>query len=840
MFFDNLIQDLRIGLRVLIKEKGFCALAVTVLALGICAVTTQFSVVNGVILRGFSFPNAERLMSLQFIDATPGQANFFGNNSQIFALDYQEMAPSQKSFELLSGYINGSTVNLTYQGNPKRYTGAYVTENFFKILGVTPLRGRDFTAADNQPGAEKTALIGYNLWQRDFGGAADIVGQAIRLNGRSATIIGVMPQGFAFPVNEEIWIPIFTEFTPKPRNERTAQGNTLAVIGLLRADQSLEQANSEITTFAARFAKDYADTNKQFSVGLVQPLIKTFTPVQLSKQLYFMLAICVLVLLLACSNVMNMQFARATLRAKELAIRSSLGASRWRLVRQMLTESFLLASIGAVIGIVLAFKATDFLFATSRNLSNPIPAYITFDVDGRVLGIIVVMTMLAAILSGVIPAWLASRANPNDALKEGGRGNTSRAINLITRGLVVFQILITSVILVSAFLQLQAILRQQKIDYGYDTTALMSGRMGLMDGDYPTSDARRLFYDRLLREMRASPEIESVALTSRFRMTFAGAGPIEIEGKDYKENRDRPQVNFENVTDGYFATLGQRLIEGRDFLPDDADLKQPVAVVNAFFAKKFFGNETPLGRRFRTVGNNGQLLGPWRVIVGVVSDVRMLGPFNNPNVDAAGFYVPFYTVLFGPAAPPAAQQFATVVVKPRGVPAPTFANNLQRNVQRVDSNLPLYYLGTPAENQDTFIGGNRVIAAMFTVFGIVAMLLAAVGLYGVMSFSVNQRTAEFGIRMALGADNRSILAMVLRQGSIQLGLGLALGLGAALAIAFLGGQDLRNNLSNMISPQDPPTYIAVALLLSAVATIATLIPALRATRVDPMVALRAE
>ncbi len=840
MFFENFLQDLRIGVRVLIKEKGFCALAVAVLALGIAAVTTQFSVVNGVLLRGFSFPNAERLMSVQFIDPTPGQNNFFGNNNQIFALDYQDMLPTQKSFELMAAYINGSTVNLTYQGNPKRYTGAYVTENFFKILGVAPARGRDFSPADNQPGAEKTALIGYDMWQRDFGGVDNIVGQSIRLNGRSATIIGVMPKGFAFPVNEEIWIPLFGEFTPKPRNERNAQGNTPAVIGLLRREQSVEQANSEITTFANRFAKDFPDSNKQFSVGLVQPLIKTFTPVQLSGLLLSMLAVCVAVLFLSCSNVMNMQFARATLRAKELAIRSSLGATRWRLIRQMLTESLLLACIGATIGVFLAFKATDFLIATARNLQNPIPAYITFDVDARVVVLIVGITMLAAVISGVVPAWMASRANPNDALKEGGRGNTSRAINIVTAGLVIFQIFLTCIILVASFLQGQAIIRQQKLDYGYDTHALISARMGLMDGDYPTSDARRLFYDRLLRELRASPEIEAVSLTSRFRMTFAGNGPIEIEGKDYKENRDRPQVNFENVTDGYFATLGQRLIEGRDFTADDTDLKQPVAVVNAFFAKKFFGNESPIGRRFRTVGNNGLLFGPWRVIVGVVSDVRMLGPFNNPNVDAAGFYAPFYSTLFGPAAAPAAQQFTTVVVKPRGVPAATFANNLLRIVQRVDSNLPLYFVGTPAENQDSFLGQNRIVAAMFTIFGLVAMILAAVGLYGVMSFSVNQRTSEFGIRMALGADGRSILAMVLKQGSLQLAIGLVLGLGLSLGIAILGGDGVKNALSNMISPQDPATYLSVALLLTVVSFVATLIPALRATRVDPMVALRAE
>jgi predicted permease len=553
-----------------------------------------------------------------------------------------------------------------------------------------------------------------------------------------------------------------------------------------------------------------------------------------------MLAICVLVLLLACSNVMNMQVARATLRAKELAIRSSLGATRWRLVRQMLTESLLLATIGAVIGVALAFYATDLLLATARNLPNPIPAYITFDVDGRVLALIVFITMGAAIVSGILPAWMASHANPNDALKDSGRGSTSRTIGLVTRSLVVLQLLGTCIILVGSFLQYQAVIRQQKLDYGYDTSALTSARLGLMEGDYPSSDAKRLFYDRLLRELRASPEVESAALTNRFRMTFSGNGPIEIEGRTYPENRDRPNANFETVTDGYFATLGAKLREGRDFSADDDDLKQPVAIVNAAFAQKYFGTDSAVGRRFRTVGNQGQVFGPWRVIVGVVADTRMLGPFNNPNVDDTGFYVPFYSSVFGPATAPAATQFATIVVRPRGVPASTFANNIRRLVQRVDANLPLYFVGTPAENQDTFLGQNRIIALMFGIFGVVATVLAAVGLYGVMSFSVNQRTSEFGIRMALGADSTSILTMVLRQGSVQLALGLITGLGLALLIATLGGQGIQNALSNMISPRDPVTYLAVAALLTVVSLVATLIPARRATRVDPMIALRAE
>jgi len=839
MFLETFFQDLRIGLRVLLKERAFCALAVVVLALGICVVTTMFSVINGVMLRGFSFPNADRLTSIQFID--PAQTNFFGVASQIFAFDYDEIVKNQKSFEYTAGYFSGSTVNVTYNGVPRRYTGAYTTQDFFRILGVTPVLGRDFTAADNTPGAEKVTIIGNALWKRDFGSNPNIIGTSIRINGKPATIIGVMPPGVAFPINEELWIPLFNEFGPQPRNTSAAAASTPAVLGLIRRDVSLEQANLEISGFAERLAKEFPDTNKLFRVGLVEPLIKTFTPAQLRGLLFSMLGVCLAVLLLACANVMNMQFARATLRAKELAIRSSLGATRSRLIRQMLTESLLLATLGATLGVVIAYWATDFLHSVAINLPNPIPAYITFDIDAWVLTFVVVATVLAAVVSGVLPAWMASHAHPVEVLKESGRGNTSRGIGLVTRGLVITQILLTSVILIASLLQLQSIVRQQALDYGYNTESVITARMGLMDGDYPNNDARKAFMDRLVLQLRNSPEIESAALTSRFRMTFSGNGRIEIEGRAYATDKDRPNVNIENVTDGFFATIGLRLIEGRDFTREEDDLKLPVAIVDSRFAHKYFGNESALGRRFRTVGNNGMLFGPWRTIVGVVSDTRMLGPFNNPNVEDFGFYVPYHVLAFGPAAGPNGPQlqFSTIVVRPRGVVPATFGNNLRREVGKVDPNLPLYFVGTARENQDSFLGQSRIVAGMFTVFGVVAMILASVGLYGVMSFAVNQRTQEFGIRMALGADRSRILRMVLRQGSIQLIIGLALGLGVALTIAVIFGAAIKNTLFN-VNPHDPLVYATVALLLATVSFVATLVPARRATKVDPMISLRAE
>jgi len=366
--------------------------------------------------------------------------------------------------------------------------------------------------------------------------------------------------------------------------------------------------------------------------------------------------------------------------------------------------------------------------------------------------------------------------------------------------------------------------------------------MGLMDGDYPTPEARKLFFDRLVRELRADPAFEAAALTNRFRMAFSGFSAVEIEGQSYKTDSDRPNANFEQITDGYFATLGAKILEGRDFDLADSDAKLPVAIVNAPFAKKHFGTASALGRRFRTVGNNGRLFGPWRTIIGVVVNVRMQAPFNISAVDDTGFYVPYFASVFGPAsAAPFPQQFTTVLVRPRGhVPPGSVAPALQRAVQKIDPNLPLYFVGTPKENQATFLAQNRIIAVMFSAFGAVAVVLASIGLYGVMSFAVNQRMQEFGVRMALGADRGDILQMVLRQGAVQLLIGLGLGLGSSLLIGWIGRDAISRNVLFDISPNDPLTYAAVIMLLTFVAFIATFVPARRATRVDPMIALRAE
>jgi predicted permease len=451
----------------------------------------------------------------------------------------------------------------------------------------------------------------------------------------------------------------------------------------------------------------------------------------------------------------------------------------------------------------------------------------------------VLATIGAAVVSGLLPALGSSRSRSIDVLRDSGRGNTSYRVSLLSRGLVVFQIVVTCVLLIGAMLQLQSIVKQQNIDYGYDTAGVMSARMGLMDGDYPSSEARKQFYDRLLEQMRANPEYEAVGLTNRFRMVFSGNNPIEIEGKKYATDQEKPNTNFELVTGSFFDVTKQKLLDGRTFTDQDLDTRQPVAIVNAAFAKKHFGTASAVGRRFRAAGNPNQA-SPWRTIVGVVTTVRMSGPFNNPGVDDSGYYMPFYASPGGPTPPtPLASQFATVVVRPRGGPAEPLANSLRREVAKLDPNLPLYFVGTPKSQILGFVAQNRIIATMFTVFGAVAVLLAAVGIYGVMSFSVNQRTQEFGVRMALGAGRAKILTMVIRQSAVQIGLGLIVGLGLAMAIAIVGADGIQNVLFG-VNPRDKAIYGAVFGLIAIVSLVATLVPARRATRVDPIVALRAE
>ena len=834
MILESFRQDIRVGLRVLLKDKVFLVLSIVVLALGIGGAMTQFTVVNAIVLRGFSFPHPEQLASVGLIDPkATEQNNNFGNGNIPTAQDYEDLKAAQHSFAMMAGYLSGSTINVTYNNNPQRYTGSYVTEDLFKIIGVSPVLGRDFTAEDNKFGSPKTAILGDEIWRRDFNADPNIVGQSVTINGKAATIIGVMASGFKFPTAEELWTPLYNEWPPTPRGELFLGANSRApaVMGRLKPGVTLDQTNAEMIAIARNIAADNPKTNKDLTSASVQPLINAFTNVQLRQIVWAMLGAVIVVLLIACVNVMNMQFGRTALRAKELAIRGALGASRWRLVRQMLTESLVVAVLGAIGGSLIAFWGVAMFDNVVKAAPFPPPYWWQFTIDGRVLIFTLAITFLATVVSGLIPALISSRGNAAEVMKEGGRGNSSRLVNVITRVLVVAQIALTAALLIAATLQIKSIRNQMKLDYGYDDTSLYAARLALMEGTYPSEDSRREFFKRAVRALRENPQFEAAAMTDRFRMTFAPNGQYEVDGQNYLTDRDRPTGNFESVSDNYFATLGLKIREGRDFTIDDSDAKQPVAIVNASFARKHWGNQSALGHQVR-IFNPGKEQ-PWRTIVGVVPDTLMQGPFDQLT-EAGGFYMP----LLG-ASP--ATQFATVVVRPRaGQRADTLGPVLSKAVAGIDSNLPTYFPGTPAQFHNDTLSGSRVIATLFTIFGVIAFILSGVGLYGVMSFSVNQRTQEFGIRMALGADAKRILRMVMSQGAWQLAIGLVLGVGGvALLLGVVAAAALKNILFK-VNPLDPTIYFAVTGLLTLVAAVSCFIPARRATRVDPMVALRYE
>ena len=735
----------------------------------------------------------------------------------------------------MAGYLSGSTINVTYKNNPQRYTGGYVTEDFFKITGVSPILGRDFTAEDNKPGAERTIILGYEIWKRDFNGDPNVVGQNVRVNSKPATIIGVMPPNFKFPNFEELWTPLYNQFPPIPRGQLVIGPNNAAPVGYGSAQTGCYSRSGECGIYhsCSPVGAGISKNEPEFHIGDGAAAREFAHRRAISANR------------LGDVGRGNSRFADRVRERHEHAVRPGCIASkRTRDSRRAGGDT--LATCQADVdrkfgGRGIRSSRWSSFGLLERRLADPrhgrrchlgSDCRIGFDLQSTraVLAFIVGITLVTTIVSGFVPALISAHSNAAEMMKEGGRGNSSRLVNVITRLLVIGQIALTAALLIAATLEIRSIRNQLQLDYGYDENAIYSARMALMEGAY-TEDGRREFFKRAVRELRANPQFDSAALSDRFQMTFAGGGQYEVDGQNYLTDRDRPRGNFESVSDNYFSTLGLKILEGRDFTIDDADTKQPVAIVNATFARKHWGNQSALGHQVR-IFNPGEPQ-PWRTIVGVVPDTLMQGPFDQ-QTDSAGFYMP----ILG-ASP--ATQFCTVLVRPRaGQRAETLGPALKKAVAQLDSDVPIYFPGTAARLHDENLSGNRIVVSLFAIFGGVAFVLSAVGLYGVMSFSVSQRTQEFGIRMALGADARRIFRMVMTQGAWQLVIGLVLGAGAAaLLLGVLVAAALRNILFK-VNALDPSIYLAVAGLLTIVAALSCFIPARRATRVDPVAALRYE
>ncbi|HEX9727208.1 MAG TPA: ABC transporter permease [Gemmatimonadales bacterium] len=798
-------KDLRYSVRMLFKNPGLTAIAVVALTLGIGLTTTMFSIVYGALFRGLPFPESSRIMHLERNNLSQDIESM-----EVTIHDYRDWRAQQASFNGLAAFWNG-TVNLSgVEGRPERFDGAFMSDNAFAVLGVQPQLGRAFRPEDDQPGAPYVAVIGWTMWQHHFDGDPDILGRTVRLNSRPATIIGVMPEGFAFPLSEEIWLPMQVN----PDTMARGEGTTLEVYGRLADGVSEEQAAAAMATIAHRLEMEYPGTNEGIGAH-IKPYTEEYIGDDVSTLLFTMLAAVFLVLLIACTNVANLLLARAVQRSKEVAIRSSLGATRFRVVMQFLTETFAIVAVGAAAGIGLAWVGVR-LFNNAIVDTQP-PFWIDIRIDTVAVVFVVALSLVATLIAGVLPALRASGANVNEVLKDESRGSSSMRIGRVSKGLVTAEIALSCGLLVAAGLMIKSVVKLRTIDYGFPTEVL-TARVGLFETGYPDQERRVQFFDGLQTRLNGMPGVTAAALGTALPGLGSGGFRFALDGAAYDKDQDYPTARWAAVSPGYFSTFETEVTQGRDFSVQDTENNLPVVVVNESFVKHFFPGESPLGRRIRT--GTSETEEPWMTIVGVVPDLLMDGIQNE---DPEGMYVPIAQTDL---------RFVSLVLRTQGEPM-TLASNLRDEVIAIDTDLPLYWVDTLGDRISQANWFYDVFGILFMVFGAAALFLGAVGLYGVMSFSVTSRTQEVGIRMALGAQNRDVVGMIMRQGLWQLGIGLAVGLG----IAALLSRGLRIVLFQ-VEPWDPIMFISVAVTLLAVGLLASFIPARRAARIDPVVALR--
>jgi putative ABC transport system permease protein len=802
---DSLLQDLRYSLRLLLKNPGFAAVAVLALALGIGANTAIFSVVNAVLLRPLPYTEPDRLMLVISSNPTRGFARF-----AVSPPDFLDWSAQSRSFEAMAA-MDTSPFNLTQGKEPERLRGARVSASFHGIMRAKPALGRDFLPEDDRDGAELVVLISHDLWTRLFASDPGIVGRTVALNGRQRTIIGIMPKGYTFPSRSELWVPL--AFEKDDLNSRG--GHYLTVIGRLKPETSMATARAELGTITSQLQKQYPDTNTGWG-AIVEPLSEAIVG-NVRPALLVLLGSVAFVLLIACANVANLLLARASERQREVAIRLAMGAGRPRLMRQLLTESAVLGLLGGVCGLLIALWGTDLLVAAGQ---DNLPRFREVSVDGRVLAFTFGLSLLTGLVFGVVPALQASRPNLNETLKEGGRGTTSgRSRSRLRNVLVIGEIALALILLTGAGLMLKSFLRLSSVDPGFRTDHLLTMDVALPDAKYPDDVRQAAFIRQALERLRALPGVESAAAIT----TMPLGGQMEshsfvIEGRAEQGPSERASANYDAVSAGYFRAMGIPILKGRDVLESDAAGAPRVAIVSETFVKRFFPGEDPIGRRIDI--NNGP--DAWREIVGVVADVKhqALDEKVRPHV-----YEPL-------AQDPAT--WMTYALRTAGEPL-GLATAARQAILAIDSEQPVAEVKTAETLVSESITQPRFAMLLLSVFASVALVLAGLGTYGVLAYTVSQRTHEFGVRMALGARRREVLGLVVRQGLLLAGIGVGIGL-----LAAVGASRLLSGLLFGVSPTDPLTYAGVALLLCATALLACLVPARRATLVDPMTALRCE
>ncbi|HKG48225.1 MAG TPA: ABC transporter permease [Pyrinomonadaceae bacterium] len=805
----DLLHDLRYAVRLQRKNPGFTIVAVIALALGIGANTAIFSVVNTVLLRPLPYKDPERLVMV-WEDAsrhgyprdTPAAANY---------VDWRDQ---NQVFESMAA-IADTSFNLTGAGDPERLEGRRVSANLFPLLGVDPQIGRVFTAAEDQPGAQRVVLLSYALWQRRFGGDPNIVGRALTLNGESHVVVGVMPARFQLPSSDDqAWVPI--AFTQQETGNRGR--HYLQVLARLKPGVSLTQAQSEMSTIAARLQQQYPQFNTELGAA-VQPLQEHLVG-DIKPALLILLGAVGLVLLIACANVANLLLARAAVRQKEIAVRVALGARRWRLIRQFLTESVLLSTLGGLVGLAIAYGGLVLLKAfIPENISQARE----ISIDLKVLGFTFLVSVVTGVVFGLAPAVQAARFNQIDTLKEGGRDAATGGGGKVLRGLLVTaEVAISLVLLIGAGLLINSFLRLRNVDPGFRPDNLLTMKIVLPEPKYAEIERRSAFYTDLIQRVQSLAGVRSAAVTTNLPLYRQGNSiGISIEGQPAPPPGQERIVVTRIISPGYFDTMGIPLLRGRQLTDQDTETTPNAVVISETMARRYWPGEDAIGKRIAA----GRVRSPedWIQVVGVVKDVRQFELTAEPRPQMylsyrqAGFFDP-----------------RDLVVKTDVDPS-SLAATVRKAVWEIDKDQPVSNIQTMEAILADSIARQRFSMLLLAIFAAVALVLAGVGIYGVMSYSVAQRTHEIGIRMALGAQTGAVLKLAVGYGMKLVIAGIVIGLIAAFALTRV-----MSTLLFGVTATDPATFTLISLLLIAVAALASYVPARRATRVNPIIALRYE
>lgn len=810
----SLMQDLRFALRLVVKGRWFTAVAVAALTLGIGVNATVFTLVNAVLIRGLPFRDSG---SLYMLGQRRAQESRGGSLS---IADLQDWRAQTRTFGALAAFTGGNMNISDDRGLPEQARGTWLTANAFQVLGQQPHLGRDFAADEDRKGAERVVILGYSIWKNRYGADRNVLGRLLRINGEPATIIGVMPEGMKFPTNSDLW----ATFIPTTEQEKR-DNRPLAVFGRLRDGASRAGAQTEMDGIAERLATQYPDTNKELTGVVIETFNDRFNGGQIRLVFLALMGAVGFVLLIACANVANLLLSRAAHRTREIAVRVALGASRWRVIRQLLVESIVLGVIGGVLGLVLALGGVRLFDAAVADVGKPY--WIQFTMDWVVFGFLAVICVVTGILFGLAPALQVSKTNVNDVLKEGGRGTAgSRRARWFSSSLVVLELALTIVLLVGAGLMTRSFFKLYSLDIGISTDYLMAMRLQLPGTKYPTPDLRRAFYDQLGPRLAAIPGAEAVSITTSVPPLGGGGRAFEIEGRPAPKPSDRPQVTVVTISPSFFATVGVQLPRGHGFTGTDGAPGSETMIVNQRFVAQHFPNEDPIGKRISFPPQEaaaGQPPPVWRTIIGISPTMRHNSP-QDPEPSAVA-YVPLRQ------DPPGG---AVVLIRSR-LDAGVIMSAVRREVQAIDRDQPVFTVQTMEQLLAQQRWPFRVFGTLFAILAAIALGLSSVGLYAVMAYSVTQRTQEIGLRMALGAQARQVSWLILRRGLVQLGIGLVLGVAGAWGISRVLGP-----LLVQVTPTDPTTFIGITSLLTIVALAACLIPVRRATRLDPLVALRLE